>query len=260
MKYCIKCKENKELSEFYKCSASKDGYNSYCKECNKKEVAKNRKNNRNKEKKEVFEKKCQRCGRILPISFFNKDIGRIDGYSCSCKECNKNMLQIFRTENPGYMKEYNPLYYQKNRDIIIEKIKDYRINNPEKIKEWSRIRERDPLKRLISRLRHRLHSALIGECKCAKTIELLGCTPLKLKQYLESQFQEGMTWKNMGEWHVDHIIPCDYFDLSDLEQQRICFNFRNLQPLWAEDNLSKSNKVPENVEELINNLRGEIKC
>lgn len=83
-----------------------------------------------------------------------------------------------------------------------------------------------------------------GIKKATKTFELLGCTSKQLKQYLESQFQEGMTWENYGygddKWYIDHIIPCASFDLSNLEQQKICFHYTNLQPLWQFDNLKKS--------------------
>lgn len=60
---------------------------------------------------------------------------------------------------------------------------------------------------------------------------------------LEQQFTEGMTWENYGEWHVDHIRPCVSFDLSIPEQQQECFHYTNLQPLWAKDNLQKSDKI-----------------
>jgi hypothetical protein len=63
---------------------------------------------------------------------------------------------------------------------------------------------------------------------------------------MESLFLEGMSWDNYGKWHIDHIRPCSSFDLSDTEQQKICFNYKNLQPLWAEDNLRKGAKVIDN--------------
>jgi hypothetical protein len=72
---------------------------------------------------------------------------------------------------------------------------------------------------------------------------LLGCTLEFLKGYLEAQFVEGMTWDNYGEWHIDHIIPCADFDLSNPVAQETCFHYSNLQPLWAEDNLKKGNKT-----------------
>ena len=62
--------------------------------------------------------------------------------------------------------------------------------------------------------------------------------------HLERQFTQGMTKENHGKygWHVDHIKPCSSFDLSDIEQQKLCFHYTNLQPLWAKDNIKKSNK------------------
>ena len=67
----------------------------------------------------------------------------------------------------------------------------------------------------------------------------MGCSIEFLKEYLEKQFKSGMNWDNYGEWHVDHIIPCVSFDLSDPEQQKKCFYYTNLQPLWAIENLEK---------------------
>lgn len=73
----------------------------------------------------------------------------------------------------------------------------------------------------------------------SQTIKLIGCSIEQLKQHLEKQFKLGMSWFNYGKWHVDHIKPCASFDLTDIEQQKQCFNYTNLQPLWAEENLVK---------------------
>jgi hypothetical protein len=78
-----------------------------------------------------------------------------------------------------------------------------------------------------------------GLSKTRKFVELVGMTPSELMNYLEAMFTDGMTWDNYGKWHLDHIRPCASFDLSDPEQQRACFNYANLQPLWAKDNLIK---------------------
>ena len=82
--------------------------------------------------------------------------------------------------------------------------------------------------------------------KAYKSMELLGCTIEHVRDHLESQFTEGMTWDNMGRggWHIDHIIPCAFFDLSKPSHQKVCFNWQNLQPLWESDNCSKQDKIP----------------
>ena len=95
-------------------------------------------------------------------------------------------------------------------------------------------------------LRARVRSALKGKNKSKSTMQLIGCTIDELWLHLEKQFQPGMTRENHGFgkvcWHVDHIKPCSSFDLSDLEQQKICFHYTNCQPLWQRDNLSKGAK------------------
>ena len=104
---------------------------------------------------------------------------------------------------------------------------------------------RDPYFRLVMNLRRRIRHALKGENKSAKSRELIGCTIEELWKQLEKNFKPGMTKENYGHltWHVDHIIPCSSFDLSDPEQQKKCFHYTNLQPLWASDNLSKGKKI-----------------
>jgi hypothetical protein len=76
--------------------------------------------------------------------------------------------------------------------------------------------------------------------------DYMGCSISYYKDYLESKFQEGMTWKNYGVngWHIDHIIPCSAFDLTDPEEVKKCFHYTNTQPLWAKDNRKKSNTIP----------------
>jgi tetratricopeptide (TPR) repeat protein len=81
-------------------------------------------------------------------------------------------------------------------------------------------------------------------CKKTSSTELLGCNLSEYRLYLESKFTEGMNWDNYGRkgWHIDHIIPCASFNLSDYNQQKQCFHYTNTQPLWWWDNLKKSAK------------------
>ncbi len=96
------------------------------------------------------------------------------------------------------------------------------------------------------RLRNRLMRALKRGSASGRALSLLGCSVAYLKVHLERQFGKGMTWKNMGRggWHIDHILPISSFDLTDARQLAEAFNYKNLQPLWAEDNLAKKAQHP----------------
>ena len=99
--------------------------------------------------------------------------------------------------------------------------------------------------RLKGCLSHRVREALKHGYKSAATLELLGCSLEKVRAHLEAQFLPGMSWDNWTSdgWHIDHIRPCASFDLSDPEQQRACFHYSNLQPLWASDNCAKRDSL-----------------
>lgn len=92
-------------------------------------------------------------------------------------------------------------------------------------------------RRVMSRIWSAMNSQSVNACG---TFSAVGCSADELRAHIEKQFAPGMTWSNYGEWHVDHIRPCASFDLSDPEQFKACFNWSNLQPLWAAENISKS--------------------
>lgn len=90
-----------------------------------------------------------------------------------------------------------------------------------------------------NRIRTALRAKLISS-KSHKSTELLGCDTEYFKQYIELKFKSGMNWNNYGKiWHIDHIKPCSNFDLSKPEEQKICFNHTNLQPLWATTEIAR---------------------
>ena len=81
--------------------------------------------------------------------------------------------------------------------------------------------------------------------KSDNTIDLLCCSYKCAYNYLEKQFRDGMTWENHGTvWHIDHIIPVSFFDLTDSTEQKLCFHWANLQPLLTHENLIKQDIVP----------------
>jgi hypothetical protein len=110
-----------------------------------------------------------------------------------------------------------------------------------RLKVWRATKQAtDPVWRVRRCLRKRIWDAVRGRAgKSARTMELVGCSAPELIAHLEKQFSPGMSWENYGKWHVDHKKPCSAFDLTDPEQQRLCFNYTNLQPLWALDNIRK---------------------
>lgn len=137
-------------------------------------------------------------------------------------------------------------YYESNIKVFQEKNKEYRDSHKKEIALKRKERYKKDLSfKLMCSLRNRLHHAIKNQValKTKKSIDLLGADSQYIQEYLESKFQEGMTWDNYGKWHVDHIIPCNAFDLTNSEEQKKCFHYSNLQPLWAEDNYKKGNKL-----------------
>lgn len=148
-------------------------------------------------------------------------------------------------------------YYLKNRKLILEKFKIYYKDNKEKFKKWSKdwreknkekekINKKEYLKipknKITAYLRNRLNALVSKRYKYSSILVLIGCSKNELFNHLESQFKLGMSWDNYGKWHIDHIKPCAKFDLTKESEQKKCFNYKNLQPLWAEENLSKGSK------------------
>jgi len=160
-----------------------------------------------------------------------------------------------RKADPEHHREINRRAQEKikNDPLLKEKYrqmhKKYYQENKEKIAEWERdYRNNNPQRKISTRLRNRINFVLRYNQnikKLADTEELLGCSVEQVKDWLESQFTEDMTWDAFlaGEIHIDHIRPCASFDLTKKSEQLECFNWKNLQPLWAKDNLEKGAKV-----------------
>lgn len=99
----------------------------------------------------------------------------------------------------------------------------------------------NPARRLKKQVMVRIWSAIKRQSvNAAGSFSLVGCSPKFLRDHIAKQFAPGMSFENYGKWHVDHIRPCASFDLTDSGQLAECFNWRNLQPLWASDNIRKS--------------------
>lgn len=180
--------------------------------------------------------------------------GHISARVASTRNCAECLVQIFnkkRRVRTDAQKEasraYGRAYMRAKRAAMTaeERRLETASRNGYILSYVNGRRQVDHCFRLRMNLRHRVWTALNGVSKSASTAELVGCTMDELRQHIEVQFAEGMTWENHGRdgWHIDHIRPCASFDLTDPEQQRQCFHYSNLQPLWAADNIRKGARV-----------------
>lgn len=208
-KTCSSCKVEKENIYFTKHVKAKDGFCEKCYECANK-VRHSAEENKKRDERYLREqiKQCSTCKEEKPFTDFTPDINCKFGLKSKCKPCSQTVKRT----------------YSNNKKIV------------------------NPAYKLECNLRSRIISAINqkrsgGTVKSAKTIELLGASIDTVYKHLEAQFKEGMNWENYGKWHVDHILPCSSFDLAKPEEQLKCFNYKNLQPLWAIDNLKKHAKI-----------------
>ena len=215
-KVCSKCKQEKKVCEFGNSKSSKDGLLYCCKKCNNKRSVEYRKNNPEK---------------VLEIT---------RNWTAKNPEWVYNRHKKWRDENRELANEIKRDWLNKNP----EKRKQYRENyKPRKREQRKERRNTDPIFNLTNRMRGRLRKYLIilNISKKNKTFEIVGCSPQFLKEHLEKQFVDGMTWENRNKWHIDHKIPLSSAKTEE-ELYKLC-HYTNLQPLWAEENLKKSNKI-----------------
>ena len=240
-KLCNVCKETKPISEYY----LKKGNPIYC---------------------------CKICHKIASKNYVKNNIEktyeRIKKWQSENPEKRKKAKQKWVDKNPDYHKSYRESFYKNNPEYNKEQYwkdpekrreasKEFRKNNPKHNQHYVKNRLKNDVNfRLAYNMRHRIIYAIknSNSKKSTKTTKLLGCSSKELKAYLEFKFLPTMTWENYGKlWHVDHILPCSSFDLTNEEQQKICFHYTNLQPLFAVTtvidgveyigNINKGNKI-----------------
>ena len=261
LKICSKCRRELSIEMFNKNKRTFDGLEYHCRDC-KKQIRqsnpqvyiKSGKKYRENHKEEIKQYSSQ-------YYLNNKEVIQKRNESYELSEKGKEVRQniVKRRRVSGKANEYNKRYFST------EKGKEVKRKIYEKRKEEGKINQYVWLKRrkdssfaLRHNLRSRINQAINRNFKSGHTLELLGCSIDYLRDYLEKQFESGMSWDNYGEWHIDHIIPCSYFDLTDPIQQRICFNYRNLQPLWGKENDSKGAFVPEDVEDFVKAIKEDL--
>jgi hypothetical protein len=162
----------------------------------------------------------------------------------TCRAC----VTLWKDNNRPQIRATDQRKYAKHRVKIRARERSRRQANlfeaRAKERHYDKVRrgKADPQRilrqRLSASLRNHIRAGRMNN-KADHTFELIGCTARELVRHIERQFVKGMTWKNRARWHIDHIRPCASFDLNDPAQQRTCFHFTNLRPLWREKNLAK---------------------
>ena len=224
-KVCSKCGIEKIIDDFYKNTSYKDGYYNHCKECIKLK-------NQNKKYKEY------------KINYYKENKEKIKEYYDNLSDDRINKL-----------KELKRNYYHNNKEKYShQKNSEYNELNRKRRREYHKRKiQSDPIYKLkvsfVRRLNKSLRRNKFVNSKSILFKEYIGCDFYFFKSYIESQFEYWMNWDNYGlyngelnyGWDLDHIIPLSSAKTED-ELYKLC-HYENLQPLWAEDNLKKSNKI-----------------
>ncbi len=193
-------------------------------------------------------KRCSKCKNTKLSEEFYKSRNSL---TTECKQCTKERMKRYYQINQKQIRIKNNVYYEKNKDKFRKYYAKYSKQEENKLR--ARICQQNYYKKSKHNANFRLQDSissvmwrsLKNNKRGHKTFEMLGYTVEKLKRYLESQFTDGMTWENYGKWHIDHIIPISFFQYISTEdvEFKMCWRLENLQPLWAKDNLRKSNKL-----------------
>lgn len=211
-------------------------------------------------------KKCSYCKEFKSLDCFGKHRKHKDGLQSVCKECKKITDKKYRTNNHEKVLQMKKNYRENNkekvynqkrkcylakRDWYLNKFKNYREIHKDEINNYCNEKYKNNVNyRIAKLLRGRILKVLGRFYKSDKTMKLIGCSLEQLKQRLQkTAISNGYLDFNINtysgkEYHIDHIMPCSIFDLSKEEEQKKCFNWRNLQILTAHENISKSSSTP----------------
>lgn len=193
---------------------------------------------------------CTKCKKELPATteFFFADRRGKHGFRSICKICDSLKRKIYYTKNRDKEKIRNHKYYIKNKDAILKQVKKHSFENKSQRSNYlRRIRATNPKQRLSINIGNGIRKSIKRGSKQSRWEGLAGRTLNDLKQSLEKRFTKNMTWDKFlkGEIHIDHIIPQSVFNFTKPEHEdfKRCWSLKNLQPMWAKDNISKGARL-----------------
>ena len=207
----------------------------------------------------IEKKHCPTCDSWKSLDMYNKQSSSWDNLARMCRECFTKYKREKR-KTKKYIdneREYKEKYRDSGRRAYMCSLRYERKKvelNKKQVAYNKKRYHTDPYFKLKVTLRNRVGKVLRNNKikKCHKTMDLIGESPAFVMKYLESKFKEGMSWNNHGEWHIDHIRPCCSFNLRNIEEQKKCFHYTNLQPLWAKENLQKGGRWEMENKEVLN--------
>lgn len=239
---------------------------------------------------------CYRCKEFKAAHEFRKEKRKSNGLSSYCRSCSNEMRAEHRRANPSRVKEICAASYRRNAEKRKAQAREYRANNPDKVKEGNRRAQQDPERKarhyrksrewvlankervlatrkaweakngerlktldkakfernktrpewmLSRRISAGIWKVAGGKAKSFHWLDFLGYSVDELRSHLERQFTKGMSWENMGEWHIDHIVPVSSFSISGNRDPQLkrAWGLPNLRPLWGKENMSKGAKI-----------------
>jgi len=250
-KECSKCEATKPLDDFITEKRNKTGKGSLCKSCKSEQDRAYREKN----KKRLSEQKAK---------YYAENKEKILTQMKEHRETNKDKIRErkrkYRERNKEIRKARAREYYLKNRERIKAKANQYYADNKEAVIQRNneyekRRRQEDPTFRLKLNVRGAVYKALKrenGGKKGSTTLDSLDYTIDELKEHLEAQFDQHMTWDNYGSyWHLDHILPQSLYPYDSLQHPNFkkMWALNNLQPLEAIENIKKGAKILQEAEE-----------
>lgn len=258
VKQCCRCQEIKEIEAFDRERKGQEKRRNTCRVCRK--IPAPPSPYAPYLLDDIMVKRCRKCQETKSIDeFADKTTKR--GYQTKESRCDTCRYQDKREYHHRIMadpdkaerkREYALEQYYKHRERTAPKRAAYTKRPEVRAKIQARQRERAAtdlqfrLKRNVSAL---IRNVIDSNVKHGRSLELLGCSVEEFRRHIEAQFTEGMSWDLWGTdsdgISLDHILPCALFDMSDGRHQRVCFNYRNVRPMWHRDNIAKQDDLDD---------------
>ena len=229
-KKCTKCGETKPVDEYHKKKSGKYGRRGRCKECRREDTKIYNQSEARKAAQKTYNQSEARKAAKKAYRESEKGKATEKAYRKRYQQSEKGKSSMKRYQQSEKGKAALKKYKQSEKGKAY-----YKANRKNRY-------QTDPVYKLHCLLRSGFYQWIKGNQKTCRTEQYVGCTYKELLDHLESQFEEGMTWENQGEWQIDHFKAQSRFDPTIEEEAYMCWHYTNLQPMWASENISCGNK------------------